>query len=241
MRRSLAAGSVALLIAAAFVAGVTGCSAGGDTETEATDAKVGGSTASPAPPGRYHTLLKPCRSVERGTLKDLLPGVLTLPEDQQQEVLRGTASPTFDTDRRAACSWMSQVPDASQLLRVDFERVVSYDPVVSDESKAQEVFTKKKSAATGSLGGAPSTSGATGLEPRVVNDLGDAAYIDDVLARARSTAQRRTVSVVFRVSNVIVTIDYTEQPARVTKVPDSKELQEKAQSLARKLAELFDE
>lgn len=49
------------------------------------------------------------------------------------------------------------------------------------------------------------------------------------------------MSVVFRTSNVIVTVEYTEQPARMTEVPDSKELQEKAQALARKLAETLSE
>lgn len=75
----------------------------------------------------------------------------------------------------------------------------------------------------------------------MVGGLGDAAFLDDLLTRAGSTAQHRTVSVVFRTSNVIVTVRYGEQPALVTKVPDSKELQDKAQALARKLAEVISE
>lgn len=86
-----------------------------------------------------------------------------------------------------------------------------------------------------------SAGSATGLEPRMLEGLGNAAFLDDVLGRAGSTAQRRSVSVVFRTSNVIVTIVYVEQPARTTEVPDSKELQEKAQSLARGLAEQFND
>lgn len=93
---------------------------------------------------------------------------------------------------------------------------------------------------TGTPSGTPSGT-PDGLEPRVLDGLGDTAFIDDVLtgAGAGSTAQRRTVSVVFRTSNVIVTIVYGAQPARTTEVPDSKELQDKAQSLAGKLAEEF--
>lgn len=49
------------------------------------------------------------------------------------------------------------------------------------------------------------------------------------------------MSVVFRTSNVVVTVRYAEQPALVTQVPDGKELQEKAQALARKLAETLSE
>lgn len=49
------------------------------------------------------------------------------------------------------------------------------------------------------------------------------------------------MSVVFRTSNVIVTIQYTAQPALSTEIPDSKELQEKAQALGRKLVDSFSE
>ncbi|MFF3954755.1 DUF3558 domain-containing protein [Streptomyces sp. NPDC001890] len=79
------------------------------------------------------------------------------------------------------------------------------------------------------------------LQPRILDDLGDSAFLDDLLTRAGSTAQHRTVKVVFRTSNVIVTVEYTEQPAVSTVVPDSKELQEKAQALARKLVDEFSE
>ncbi|MFJ8072380.1 DUF3558 domain-containing protein [Streptomyces sp. NPDC096176] len=293
-------------MAALLASLVTGCTAGDGTEGSGIESKAGAAQASAAPPGKYRTLLEPCAAVETSTLKDLLPGVVTLPEEQQQKVLRGTAAVTYDTDRRVACSWKGDAPDASHQLRVDFERVVSYDPAVSDDDRAQEVFLKKQGdtsvpiataspetgqeedadaspstgqspsgAGTGQPGGeaggesdsAPKPGASTdtaadadtsstpatppgspsgspsgeGLEPRVLSELGDAAFLDDVLGRAGSTAQRRTVSVVFRTSNVIVTVVYGEQPALSTEVPDSKELQEKAQSLARNLAEQFDE
>ncbi|MFF3288398.1 DUF3558 domain-containing protein [Streptomyces sp. NPDC003023] len=294
-------------VAAALLAAlVTGCTAGNGTEGSDIDAKANGAKASAAPPGKYRTLLEPCGAVGRSTLRDLLPGTVTLPEEQQQKVLRGTAAVTYDTDRRVACSWQGDSPDASHQLRVDFERVVSYDPAVSDDDRAQEVFAQKQASAsvpiatvppkapeeepdqedgvspsatpspggagekglpqpgagadaaagaapsplstsaTGSAAGSTSTGPSSGtsqdgLQPRTLEGLGDAAFLDDVLGSAGSTAQRRTVSVVFRTSNVIVTIVYGEQPALMSEVPDSKELQDKAQSLARKLAEQFDE
>jgi hypothetical protein len=43
--------------------------------------------------------------------------------------------------------------------------------------------------------------------------------------------------VAFRTSNVIVTIQYEEQPATVGTVPDSKEMQDRAQKLASQLAD----
>lgn len=216
-------------------------------------------------------------------LKDLLPGAASLPEEQQTKVYQGTASVTYDTDRRVGCSWKATSPDASNQLLIDLERVVSYDPAVSDADRAQEVYTKKETAAglspaSGTPSGTPSTSGTgtgtdtapgtttqtgspsasgspsgtpsgtpsdgttpDGLEPRVLDSLGDAAFLDDVLARPGAAAQQRSVSVVFRTSNVIVTVRYTEQPAHPTVVPDSKELQDKARGLARTLNEQLNE
>ncbi|MBH0245542.1 DUF3558 domain-containing protein, partial [Streptomyces cavourensis] len=211
-----------------------------------------------------------------------------LSRQQQEKALRGAATITYDTDRKVGCSWKSTAPDSSRNLTIDFERVVSYDPAVSDEDRARALYVKKENAAElpGTGGGSPekgkgatasaegeekekgtskpggdqgsadpsaspspsaSASGAPGpsgsgdedLRPRVLDGLGDAAFLDDLLTRAGSTAQHRTVSVVFRTSNVLVTVRYGEQPTLVTKVPDSKELQEKARSLARKLAEVI--
>ncbi|WP_455361316.1 DUF3558 domain-containing protein [Streptomyces sp. SYSU K21746] len=88
----------------------------------------------------------------------------------------------------------------------------------------------------------PSQAPAEGLEPRLLEGLGNDAFLNDVLAASGSTSQTRTVTVVFRTSNVIVTVEYAEQPALVSAaVPDSKYMQDKAQGLARKLSEQFDE
>ncbi|MFE3470996.1 DUF3558 domain-containing protein [Streptomyces cavourensis] len=278
---------VALLAALAV-----GCSAGSVGGASDADSKPGSPAVTTAPPGKYRTLPAPCRAVPDSTLKDLLPGIAQLSRQQQEKALRGAATITYDTDRKVGCSWKSTAPDSSRNLTIDFERVVSYDPAVSDEDRARALYVKKENAAelpgtgggspekskgaTASAGGeeketpkpgddqgsadpsasssaasspsasasatasgdpGPSGSGDEDLRPRVLDGLGDAAFLDDLLTRAGSTAQHRTVSVVFRTSNVLVTVRYGEQPTLVTKVPDSKELQEKARSLARKLAE----
>ncbi|MGV4988182.1 DUF3558 domain-containing protein [Streptomyces sp. NRAIS4] len=84
--------------------------------------------------------------------------------------------------------------------------------------------------------GSPSDSAsAADLQPRVLSDLGDEAYIDDQLGSSGSTAEPRTVTVVFRTSNVVVTIEYEEQPTAMGTVPDSKEMQDRARNLASQL------
>ncbi|GAA3374024.1 hypothetical protein GCM10020367_36270 [Streptomyces sannanensis] len=245
---------------------VTGCSAGSGGSDSESGAKT--NTVQPAaapPPGKYRTLPEACGAVDRGLLKDMLPVSPDLPEEEREKVYAGTAALTYDTDRRVGCNWKAESPDATRRLVVDFERVVSYDAAMSDEGRAQEVYAKKQAAAglpvttsTSTPGdsqaptappvtppsGADSTTPpqpAEGLEPRVLDNLGDAAFLNDVPAGAGSVTQGRTVSVVFRTSNVIVTVQYTVQPALPTVVPDSGELQEKARALAGRLAEQFGE
>ncbi len=162
--------------------------------------------------------------------------------------------------------------DATDHLFIDFERVVSYDNAVSDDSQAEQVFATLRTeadlpeptisdteavddatstptdAASASASPSDSTSPSssppsspsstpTDLQPRVLDDLGDEAFLDDALSSAGSTAQQRTVTVAFRTSNVIVTIQYEEQPATVGAVPDSKEMQDRALNLAAELAD----
>jgi hypothetical protein len=92
--------------------------------------------------------------------------------------------------------------------------------------------------------GSPSSSASASssvppadLQPRVLSGLGDEAFLDDAVSGSASTAQQRTVTVAFRTSNVMVTIQYEEQPASVGVVPDSKEMQDRARKLAAQLAD----
>ncbi|WP_234899847.1 hypothetical protein [Streptomyces filamentosus] len=49
------------------------------------------------------------------------------------------------------------------------------------------------------------------------------------------------MSVVFRTSNVIVTVEYQQRTTGSVAAPDSKELQDRAQNLARLLADRLEE
>ncbi|MYS05989.1 DUF3558 domain-containing protein [Streptomyces sp. SID6041] len=89
--------------------------------------------------------------------------------------------------------------------------------------------------------GTPSDPSPTGLEPRVLGGLGNVAFLDDALTTVGANGHQRAVSVVFRTSNVIVTVSYREQTTGSAEAPDSMELQEKARNLARLLAERLEE
>lgn len=273
-RKAYVPGTAALLVA--LLAGCTSGSADSGTTDDANPGEAGAATAV-AQPGKYRTLPEPCGAVGHGTLDSLLPGLRQITDPEQREAAyAGDATLTYDTDRKVGCRWKVESTDATDHLLVDFERVVSYDNAVSDDSQAQTIFATKETAAdlpeptasatasesaspdstaadsatpsvtpsspsssasTSDSGSPSATASPTGLEPRALSDLGDEAFLDDALSGSGSTAQQRTVTVVFRTSNVIVTIEYEEQPATVGVVPDSQKMQDRARKLAAQLAD----
>ncbi|MFH8659434.1 DUF3558 domain-containing protein [Streptomyces afghaniensis] len=270
-RKAYAPGIAALL--AALLAGCTGGSGDGGPTDDSNPGDTGTASAA-AEPGRYRTLPEPCGAVGQSSLDELLPGIRQITDGEQREqAYEGEATVTYDTDRKVGCQWKVDAQQATDHLLVDFERVVSYDNAVSDDSQAEQLFAEKEAAAhlpeptatesatpgstpgstpaggaTPAPSGSPSPSGTssssasasatpTDLQPRVLEDVGDEAFLDDELSSSGSTAKQRTVTVAFRTSNVIVTIEYAEQPATVGVVPDSKEMQDKARKLASQLAD----
>ncbi|MBD0842829.1 DUF3558 domain-containing protein [Streptomyces sp. TRM68416] len=274
-RKAYVSGVAALL--AALLAGCTGSSADGGS-TDDSNPGDSGTTQATAEPGRYRTLPEACGAVSQDTLDLLLPGIREMADEAQQEkAYEGSATLTYDTDRKVGCRWKVESSDATDHLFVNFDRVVSYDNAVSDDSEAEQVFATKQAAAnlpapatsgpdteespspsatpsdsasasvsasaSTSPSGSSSESGSASpsgppadLQPRTLDDLGDEAFLNDVLGSAGSTARQRTVTVAFRTSNVIVTIQYEEQPTTIGVVPDSKEMQDRARKLAAELA-----
>ncbi|MFD0167809.1 hypothetical protein ACFVJH_27265 [Streptomyces decoyicus] len=130
------------------------------------------------------------------------------------------------------------------------EGVVTND--ATDKSAADKSATGKSSA--GAKGKAPSgspsqksdpstdpsTDPSGSTAPRVLDDLGDAAFLNDKLVTADSGVHR-DVTVVFRTSNVIVKITYDQWSTDKTMLPDSQELQDKARSLATELSDSLSE
>jgi hypothetical protein len=264
-RKAYVPGVAALL--AALLAGCTGSSGDGGT-TDGANPDDAGTASVVAQPGKYRTLPEACGVVSQSTLDALLPGIQQIADaDQRAKAYEGDATLTYDTDRKVGCRWKVEATDATEYLSVDFERVVSYDNAVSDDSQAQQLFAQTEEKAdlpvaatssavsdveesgtasptaspTATASGSASPSGSASatpsdLQPRVLDDLGDEAFLDDVLSNSGSTAQQRKVTVAFRTSNVIVTIEYEEQPTTIGVTPDSKEMQDNARKLASQLA-----
>ncbi|MFF8776671.1 DUF3558 domain-containing protein [Streptomyces sp. NPDC015140] len=280
-RKAYAPGVAACL--AALLAGCTGGSGDGATSDDSNPGRPGVTTEA-AEPGKYRTLPEPCGAVGDKTLDSLLPGIEEIPDEAQRDkAYKGEPTLAYDTDRKVGCRWKVESAQATNHLFVDFERVVSYDNSVSDDSQAEQLFAKRVEAAdlpepvvsesasspssspssspesgspsgassSGSPSATPSGSAPSGdassspsgsatptdLQPRLLDDLGDEGYLDDELSDSGSTAKQRTVTVAFRTSNVMVTIEYAEQSATLGVVPDSEEMQDMARKLASQLAD----
>ncbi|MFG2290515.1 hypothetical protein ACGFOU_31100 [Streptomyces sp. NPDC048595] len=109
-----------------------------------------------------------------------------------------------------------------------------------DEAGETGKDDKKGKAGKESEAAEPGADPSGSTAPRVLDDLGDAAFLNDKLVTADSGVHR-DVTVVFRTSNVIVTIAYDQWSTDKTMLPDSQELQDKARSLAGELVESLSE
>ncbi|MEW2257554.1 DUF3558 domain-containing protein [Streptomyces sp. NPDC047869] len=165
----------------------------------------------------------------------------------------GAATDRLAVDFERVVSYDNAVSDDDQAQKLFLEQQTAADLPEPSAPASATPTTPGPTASTGddaspsasespSGSAADSSSGAAGappaeLQPRVLPDLGDEAYLDDQLNTSGSTAEQRTVTVVFRTSNVVVTIEYEEQPMATGTVPDSKELQDRARKLASQLAD----
>ncbi|MEU3461004.1 hypothetical protein ABZ721_13730 [Streptomyces sp. NPDC006733] len=236
------------------VSGLSACTADGAKDPAAVDDRsaVGEQKIVPAPPGKYRKLPEPCGALDPDTLKTLVPNA---PD------YAGDAELTYDTNRRVGCTWAGETAQGNRYLQIDFERVVSYDPGVSDEAQAQSDYEAKALKAgipttpgtpaattttpppglpTGLPGQppagvptAPTTSPTTSpdLAPRLLAEVGNAAFIDDELM-TRDSGVHRDITLVFRTANVLVTISYSQWSADKTTVPQSADLQQGAELVA---------
>ncbi|MGW1075548.1 hypothetical protein [Streptomyces sp. NPDC002537] len=257
----------AVLAAALLAAGLSACGGSSGGHGGGADAKPGhaGATAPVGEPGKYRSLPEPCGYVNRDTLRRMLPTGEDDGDPELAKLYKGQPTITYDTDRRVGCRWKLETPEGTRHLSVDFERVVSYQPGVSDEERAQELYGRLATAAkipnasagpsappspssspgTHAQGGAspqpsgsPAPSGSPSadprLAPRVLDDLGDDAFIDDKLVSTGSGVHR-DIAVVFRSANILVNIAYDQWTTDRQHIPGSEDLQGKAHGLAREL------
>ncbi|WP_233221577.1 DUF3558 domain-containing protein, partial [Streptomyces carminius] len=142
LRKGYAAGAALVALLAA------GCTGGSGTGGPAADSKPGVADAGAvtAPPGTHRDLPEPCGTVGVGLLRELLPGAEDTGDagdgDATPAAYEGEQTVTYDNDRRVGCRWKSSTGTDSRRLLVDFERIVSYDPAVSDDERAERRYAE---------------------------------------------------------------------------------------------------
>ncbi|WUD73908.1 hypothetical protein OG937_20540 [Streptomyces sp. NBC_00510] len=257
--RGLLAAACTTALAVAALSGCSGSGGSGDGARNG-DTADGRQSTPAAPPGRYRVLPEPCGSVAADTLEKFVP-------DADDDA--GEATVTFDTDRKVGCKWTGRTDLGNRYLQIDLERVVSYDTSVSDESQATADYDSRAAeahipaatapadaaASASATAGRPSSEGgspvapdapspsvtATGeTAPRTLDDLGDGAFLDDVL-KNQGPGLHRDITVVFRMANVLVTVELSQWSTDKSVEPPSEELQLGARQVAAELADQLDE
>ncbi|WP_432011087.1 DUF3558 domain-containing protein [Streptomyces cucumeris] len=134
--------AVAVLIGVLAAVGLSGCTGSGSEPSGDDGSSDDAGQQVSAEPGRYTSLPEACSAVSTKTLQTLLPG-----GEEEDKAYEGQAALTFDIDRRDGCRWKMETSAGTRYLTLDFERVVSYDPAVSDDDRAQESYEEKAVAA----------------------------------------------------------------------------------------------
>ncbi|MCX5236463.1 DUF3558 domain-containing protein [Streptomyces prunicolor] len=162
-------------------------------------------------------------------------------DDNQAQTIFATKQTAADLPEPTASATASDSASGSDSASASGAGAGSASDSATPSSSASATPSSSATSSTSSSTSASASSSVsaspTGLQPRALSDLGDEAFLDDALSSSGSTARQRTVTVVFRTSNVIVTIEYEEQPATVGVVPDSQKMQDRARKLAAQLAD----
>ncbi|MFF9047253.1 DUF3558 family protein [Streptomyces parvulus] len=205
------------------VAGCSSDSGSGDGQDKAAAEKSAASqSASPSPTVRaaaYAKLPEPCSVLSKKSLEDLVP-----------KGDSGKEGASNDTASRVSCSWDSLEDNGvkgSQFrwLSVSMLRFDSDASRGAGDELAHAYYTKQ-------VGDAQSAEGAKSLKTAPVSGTGDeASVVHYDLKKKEGTFKQQTV--VARVENVVVTVDYNGAGLAGEKTPDGDDLVKDAQSAAK--------
>jgi hypothetical protein len=202
-------------------AGCSSDSGSGDSTDKAAKAAASAS-ASPSPTveaAAYGKLPEPCKTLSKKTLKDLAP-----------ESKSGKEGKSDDISTRAGCSWNSLDNNGVKgsqfrwlnVSMLRFESDVTRGPA---DKLAQEYFEKQ-------VQDAQAAEGAKGVKSEPVPGTGDeATAVRYELKKKEGTFKQQTV--VARVENVVVTLDYNGAGLAGDKSPSAGDLMKDAKKAAK--------
>jgi hypothetical protein len=224
LRRLLvcAAAVPAVLVAAGCSSSDSGSASGGDAKQQQTSSARPSKSASAnaVQPAAYSTLPEPCGALSQKTLGDLVP----------KGAKSGKKGTTDDSASRSSCSWSSLENNGvkgSQFrwLNVSLLRFESNATRGEGDKLAKDYFTKQ-------VHDAQSVEGAKNTKAQPVAGVGDetTAVRYDLKKKEGSFKQQ---TVVARVENVVVTLDYNGAGLAGDKTPDADALGKAAESAAK--------
>ncbi|MEV7787239.1 DUF3558 family protein [Streptomyces sp. NPDC088106] len=212
------AAAVPVMLIAAGCSSDSGSGDGGDKGADASASK----SASPSPTvqaAAYQRLPEACGVLSKKTLEDLAP-----------KAKSGKQGGSDDVSTRASCSWSSLDNNGvkgSQFrwLNVSLLRFDSDITRGAGDKLAREYYTKQ-------VRDARSAEGAKGTRAVPLAGTGDeATTVSYDLKKKEGTFKQQTV--VARVENVVVTLDYNGAGLAGDKTPDAGDLLKDAQKAAR--------
>ncbi|MET9370240.1 DUF3558 family protein [Streptomyces griseoflavus] len=204
--------------------GAAGCSSdsGSDDGKDKGSGASASKSASPSPTvqaAAYRTLPEACGVLSKKTLEDLAP-----------KAKSGKQGSSDDVSTRASCSWNSLDNNGvkgSQFrwLNVSLLRFDSDTTRGAGDKLAKDYYDKQ-------VRDAQATEGAQGAKAEPVTGTGDeATAVRYDLKKKEGTFKQQTV--VVRVENVVVTLDYNGAGLAGDKTPSADDLMKDAQKAAR--------
>ncbi|MEV8318938.1 DUF3558 domain-containing protein [Streptomyces sp. NPDC059900] len=196
-----------------------------DSGSKASASASGKDKAATVEKAAFSKLPEPCEVLSKKTLDDLVPKA----KDKS-----GKAGTSDDTSARGTCSWDSlenNGVDGSQFrwLRVSLMRFDSDASLGSGAKRAQSNFAKQ-------VADAQATEGAKSVKTEPVPGMGDQTTVVHYdLKKDKENFKQQTV--VTRVENAVVTIDYNGAGLAGDKAPSSKDLSKDAEKAAKEAAE----
>ncbi|MFF3639514.1 DUF3558 domain-containing protein [Streptomyces sp. NPDC002564] len=196
-----------------------------DSGAKASASAKAGDKAASVEKAAYATLPEPCKVLSKKTLEDLVPKA----KDKS-----GKAGASSDTELRGSCSWDSldnNGVDGSQFrwLRVSLLRFESDSSLGSGAKRAQENFAKQ-------VEDAQATKDAKSVKAEPVKGVGQqATLVRYDLKKDKDTFKQQTL--VTRVENAVVTVDFNGAGLAGDKSPDAGTLSKSAEKAAKEAAD----
>ncbi len=218
-RALVCAAAVPVMLVAAGCSSDSGSDDGKDKAAQKTAASKSAKPSPTVQAAAYRKLPEPCSVLAKKTLEDLVP-----------KADKGKEGASNDTATRGGCSWDSLDDNGvkgSQFrwLSVSMLRFESDQTRGPGDKLARDYYTKQ-------LRDAQGTENAKSVKTTPVSGTGDeASVVSYELKKKEGTFKQQTV--VARVENVVVTVDYNGAGLAGDKTPDAADLTKDAQKAAK--------